>query len=140
MILESRNSTLNIYAKVNVEQLDYCNAFVRSCYLNDGDGLILVKRELISYCTPIIAIGYGLDAKAVRVTCAPAATCSATTRKHVGRFLHKFCNKVCYYYIKYALAKPAQCYRNWLRVIDLNHRQCMKYPITCAYIVLDMSL
>ena len=91
MILESRTSTLNVYAKVEVEQLGYCNAFVRLYYLKDENGLILAKRELVSYCTPVVAIGYGLNGEPLRVTCAPAATCSATTRKHVGRFLKRYC-------------------------------------------------
>lgn len=128
MILESRTSTLNVYAKVEVEQLGYCNAFIRSCYLKDGNGFILAKRELVSYCTPVLAIGYGLDGNAVRVTCAPAATCSATTRKHVGRFLKQFCPSLSYYDIKDALNKPAQYYRNGLRVIELESRSVHERP------------
>ena len=128
MILESRTSTLNVYAKVDVEQLGYCNAFIRSCYLRDSDGLILAKRELVSYCTPVIAIGYGLNGEPLRVTCAPAATCSTTTRKHVGRFLRKYCDTVCYYDIKKALAKPAQYYTNGLRVIELKSGSVHERP------------
>lgn len=120
MILESRASTLNVYAKVEVEQLGYCNAFIRSCYLSDGKGFILDKRELVSYCTPIVAIGYGLNGEPLRVTCASAATCSATTRKHVGRFLHMFCPSLSYYDIKHALAEPSQYYTNGLRAIELE--------------------
>ena len=92
------------------------------------DGLILAKRELVSYCTPVVAISYGLDGKAIHVTCAPAATCSVTTRKHVGRFLHKFCNTICYYDIKYALAEPSQYYRNGLRVIELKTLRVHERP------------
>ena len=125
---ESRTATLNIYAKVEVEQLGYCNAFVRSCYLHDGDGLILAKRELVSYCTPVVAIGYGLHENPVLVTCAPAATCSATTRKHVGRFLKQFCPSLSYYDIKHALEKPAQYYRNGLRVIELETSAVYERP------------
>lgn len=129
MTRESRTSTLNIYAKVEVEQLDYCNAFVRSCYLNDGDdGLILAKRELVSYCTPVLAIGYGLNGEPLRVTCAPAATCSVTTKKHVGRFLNRFCPSLSYYDIKHALSKPAQYYRNGLRVIELESGSVHERP------------
>lgn len=141
MILESRTSTLNIYAKVDVQQLDYCNAFVRSCYLNGGDSLVLAKRELVSYCTPVLAIGYGLNGEPLRITCAPAATCSATTRKHVGRFLHKFCPNISYYDIKHALAKPAQYYRNGLRVIELEAGSVHERPDNMhAYDVLYESI
>lgn len=121
MILESRTGTLNVYAKVEVEQLGYCNAFVRSCYLKDSDGLILAKRELVSYCTPVVAIGYGLNGEPLRVTCAPAATCSATTRKHVGRFLKKSCVPIIYLGVKDALETPIKPdNRNGLRLIDLK--------------------
>lgn len=125
---ESRTSTLNIYAKVEVEQLGYCNAFVRSCYLKDSDGFILAKRELISYCTPVVAIGYGLDGSPVRITCAPAATCSATTRKHVGRFLKRYCPSLSYYAIKDALKKPSQYYTNGLRAIELESGSVYERP------------
>ena len=118
---KSHTDTLNIYAKVEVEQLGYCNAFVRSCYLQDGNGFILAKRELVSYCTPVLAIGYGLDGSPVRVTCAPAATCSATTRKHVGRFLNENNVPITYLGVKDTLEtpiKPDNC--NGLRLIDLK--------------------
>ena len=141
MILESRTSTLNIYAKVDVKQLDYCNAFVRSCYTNSENSLVLVKRELVSYCTPVLAIGYGLNGEPLRITCAPAATCSATTRKHVSRFLHKFYPNISYYDIKHALTKPAQYYRNGLRVIHLKNGSVHERPDNMhAYNILYESI
>lgn len=141
MILESRSSTLGIYAKVDVQQLDYCNAFVRSCYLNDGESMVLAKRELVSYCTPVLAIGYGLNGEPLRITCAPAATCSATTRKHVGRFLKRFCPNLSYHDIKHALAKPAQYYINGLRVIELESNSVHERPDNMhAYDVLYESI
>lgn len=118
---ESRTSTLNIYAKVEAEQLGYCNAFVRACYLQYRNGFILAKRELVSYCTPVLAIGYGLNGEPLRVTCAPAATCSATTRKHVGRFLNESCVPITYLGVKGALETPIKPDNyNGLRLIDLN--------------------
>ena len=141
MILEDRTSTLNIYAKVDAKQLDYCNAFVRSCYRNIGNDLVLAKRELVSYCTPVLAIGYGLNGEPLRVTCAPSATCSATTRKHVGRFLNRFCPSLSYHDIKNALAKPSQYYRNGLRVIELESNSVHERPDNMhAYNVLYESI
>lgn len=122
MILESRASTLGVYAKVEVKQLDYCNAFIRSCYLQDGDGVVLAKRELVSYCTPVLSIAYRLDGTEKYLICSQAAICSATTRKHVGRFLNRYLTTVGYYTIKKALETPAEHgYMNGLRLIDLKH-------------------
>lgn len=106
MILEPRNSTLGLYAKVETKQLDYCNAFMRMCYLQDGDGVVLAKRELISYCTPVLSIAYRLDGTAKYLICSQAAICSATTRKHVGRFLNRYLTTVGYYTIKKLLKHP----------------------------------
>lgn len=128
MIKESKDSTLGIYAKVETEQLDYCNAFVRNCYRKIDNGFVLTKRELVSYCTPVLAVGYDTNGRAVRVTCAPAATCSATTRKHVGRFLHKYCPQVSYHDVKNALATPNKGYANGLRVIDLINGEIRERP------------
>lgn len=119
MIKESKDSTLGIYSKVYIDKLDYCNAYVRNCYIKDDTNMILSKRELISYCTPVLAVGYEPNGRTVRVTCSPAATCSATTRKHVGRFLHKYCPQVCYHDVKNALATNEDTYNNGLRVIEL---------------------
>ena len=93
-MFESKDSTLGIYNRVDVNQLGYCNAFIRKCYLRDMKGFILTKCELVSYCTPVVTITYNLDGTQKQVLCAPAATCSNTTRKHVGRF---FKRKVCTY-------------------------------------------
>lgn len=125
---ESKDTTLNIYTKVDIDQLDYCNAFVRSCYLNIDGSLVLAKRELVSYCTPVLGISYNTDGNIIHVTCAPAATCSVTTRKHVGRFLHKYCDALSYYDIKHALTTPNQQYRNGLRVIDLKTMEVSELP------------
>lgn len=125
---ESKDATLNIYAKVDIDRLDYCNAFVRSCYLNKDGSLVLAKRELVSYCTPVLAISYNTDENIIHVTCAPAATCSVTTRKHVSRFLHKYCDALGYYDIKHALATPNQKYRNGIRVIDLKTMKVSERP------------
>ena len=54
-MLKERTATLCVFDKVEVKQLDYCNAFVRTCLI---DGLI-ERVELVSYCTPVIAIDYG---------------------------------------------------------------------------------
>lgn len=56
-----------------------------------------------------------------RFLCAPAATCSNTTRKHVGRFLKERCVPITYLDVKRALEtpiKPNNC--NGLRLIDLQ--------------------
>lgn len=121
MILESRTDTLNVYAKVEVEQLGYCNAFVRLCYLKDENGLILAKRELVSYCTPVVAITYRLDGTQKQLICSPAATCSNTTRKHVGSFLKESYVPITYLGVKGALEtpiKPDNC--TGFRLIDLK--------------------
>lgn len=60
-MFESKDSTLGIYNRVDVNQLGYCNAFIRKCYLRDINGFILTKCELVSYCTPVVAITYNLD-------------------------------------------------------------------------------
>lgn len=128
MIKESKDSTLGIYYIVDIEQLDYCNAFVRICYIKGDTHIFLSKLELISYCTPVLAVGYEPNGRAVSVTCAPAATCSATTRKHVGRFLHKYCPQVCYHDVKNALATAGDKYNNGLRVIDLTTNEIRESP------------
>lgn len=128
MIKESKDSTLGIYAEVYIDKLDYCNAFVRRCYIKGETNLILRKRELVSYCTPVLAVSYEPNGRAVRVTCAPAATCSATTRKHVGRFLNKYCPEVCYHDVKNALATPEDTYNNGLRVIELTSNKVHGRP------------
>lgn len=122
MKLEPRNSTLGLYAKVEVKQLDYCNAFIRKCYLQDGDGVVLAKRELVSYCTPVLSIAYRVDGTAKYLICSQYAICSATTRKHVGRFLNRYLTTVGYYTVKKALETPAEHgYMNGLRLINLKH-------------------
>ena len=122
MKLEPRNSTLGLYAKVETKQLDYCNAFIRMCYLQDGDGVVLAKRELISYCTPVLSIAYRLDGTEKYLICSQDAICSATTRKHVSRFLKSYLTTVGYYSIKKALETPAEHgYMNGLRLINLKH-------------------
>lgn len=128
MIKESRDSTLGIYAKVEFERLDYCNAFVRNCYRKNDTGFSLTKRELVSYCTPVLAISYNGDGSILRLTCAQAATCSATTRKHVGRFLKRFCPSIGYYAIKDALATPGETYNNGLRVIEIPSHKVHERP------------
>lgn len=120
-MLESKDSTLDIYNRVDVKQLGYCNAFIRKCYLRDMKGFILDKCELVSYCTPVVAIKYKLDGTQKQVFCATAATCSNTTRKHVGRFLKEMCVPLTYLGVKGALEtpiKPDNC--NGLRLIDLQ--------------------
>lgn len=122
MILESRASTLGVYAKVETKQLDYCNAFIRSCYLQDGDGVVLAKRELVSYCTPVLSIAYRLDGTEKYLICSEAAICSATTRNHVGRFLNRYLNTVGYYTVKKALETHTEHeYMNGLRLINLKY-------------------
>lgn len=120
-MFESKDSTLGIYKRVDVNQLGYCNAFIRKCYLRDINGFILTKCELVSYCTPVVAITYNLDGTQKQLLCSPAATCSNTTRKHVGRFLNERCVPITYLGVKGALEtpiKPNNC--NELRLIDLQ--------------------
>lgn len=141
MLKESRNSTLGIYAKVEVDNLDYCNAFVRSCYHKTDNGFRLTKRELVSYCTPVLAISYNGDGSILRLTCAQAATCSATTRKHVSRFLKKFTPSIGYYAVKIALNTPGDTYKNGLRVIEVPSFKIHERPdIMHVYNVLYESV
>lgn len=120
-MFESKDSTLGIYSRVDVNQLGYCNAFIRKCYLRDINGFILTKCELVSYCTPVIAITYKLDGEPKQVLCATDVTCSNTTRKHVGRFLKERCVPLTYLGVKGALETPVETsYRNGLRLIDLQ--------------------
>lgn len=98
--LESKDATLNQLDRVEVEQLDYCNAFVRICYLL-GNDTEPTRVEMVSYCTPVVAIEYGADG--MTLECAPAATCSVTTRKHVCRFLSCYGSIWSYSMIKTAL-------------------------------------
>ena len=122
MILESRNDTLGLYPKVEVKQLDYCNAFMRMCYLQDGDVVVLAKRELISYCTPVLSIAYSLDGTAKYLICSQYAICSTTTRKHVVKFLNRYLTTVGYYTIKKALETPTEHeHMNGLRLINLKN-------------------
>ena len=120
-MFESKDSTLGIYNRVDVNQLGYCNSFIRKCYLRDINGFILTKCELVSYCTPVVAITYNLDGTQKQLLCSPAATCSNTTRKHVGRFLKERCVPITYLDIKGALETPIKPnYCNRLRLIDLQ--------------------
>lgn len=95
-MLESRNATLCEFDKVKVKQLDYCNAFVRTCIIDD----LIERVELVSYCTPVIAIEYNTF-KSIEVS--HIAVESATTRNHVGHFLKQYYPKLCYMDIKDAL-------------------------------------
>lgn len=100
---ECKNATLGLFQRVEVEQLGYCNAFVRKCYLCEGDRYV-TRLELVSYRTPVVAIERK-DNGRLLLECAPAATCSATTRKHVSRFLNSYVSGMWRYYeIKDALA------------------------------------
>ena len=113
-ILKTRNATLGEFDKVNVQQLDYCNAFERYCYIDD----VLVRIELVSYCTPVVALELDVHQHVYSIECAPAAICSATTRKHVGRFLNEHTTDVTYAKVKQALATVPKCnFANGLRVI-----------------------
>lgn len=120
-MFESKDCTIGIYNRVDVNQLGYCNAFIRKCYIRDMKGFILIKCELVSYCTPVVAITYKLEGTQKQVLCAPAATCSNTTRKHVGRFLKEHCVPITYMDVKSALETPVKPnYCNGLRLIDLQ--------------------
>lgn len=85
--------------------------------------LFLTKRELISYCTPVLSIAYRLDGTAKYLICSQDAICSATTRKHVGRFINRYLTTVGYHTINNkALETPTEHgYMNGLRLIDLKH-------------------
>lgn len=113
---KARNDTLGVFDRVETEQLGYCNAFVRRCYKIDrclGD--ILCREELISYSTPVISAVYDMDGDIVRYNISQTATCSTSTRKQVGRFLHEIGSDYCYLDIKDALKRT---YPNNASIID----------------------
>lgn len=126
-MLESRTATLNEFDSVKVKQLDYCNAFVRTC-INGG---FVERIELVSYCTPVVAIGLNHDGKVHGIECAPAAVCSATTRTHVGRFLNEYYPALSYSDVKAALnTVPKQRFGNGLRCIVMPDRYvCGLYDV-----------
>ena len=67
-----------------IKQLGYCNAYV----LTSTNGLY-VTHSLVSYCTEVARIViYG--SSVLRVELGQAAHCSATTSKHVLRFLREY--------------------------------------------------
>ena len=101
---KERTATLGFYDNVEVEQLGYCNAFIRHCYTHDINAdPLLIRDELVSYCTPIIDVVYNMQSRITNYNCSQAATCSATTRKHVGRFLKAVGADICYIDVKEAL-------------------------------------
>lgn len=105
---KTRTATFGVFDKVEVEQLGYCNAFVRRCYKIDRClGHVLCRKELVSYCTPVISVVYDMDGNITQVNAAQAATCSTSTRKQVGRFLREIGCELCYLDIKDALNKTA---------------------------------
>ena len=113
-ILKTRNATLGEFDKVNAVQIGNCNAFERYCYIDS----VLVRIELVSYCTPVVALELDVHQHVYTVECAPAATCNATTRKHVMRFLKEHTTAVTYNKVKQALATVPKCnFDNGLRVI-----------------------
>lgn len=127
-MFESKDSTLGVYNKVDIKQLGYCNAFIRECYLQDSNGYILTKRELVSYCTPVVAITYKLDGTPKQLLCAPACTCSCTTRKHVQRFLRESNVSIGYLGVKTALSTNIgtnNC--NGLRMFDIDSNTVYGY-------------
>lgn len=83
--MKEQNDTLGKFDSVEVERLRSCNAFIRKCYETQDDSSP-VRIELVSYCTPVLAVEFGRP-RGVRLELSPIATCSATTRKHVGYFL-----------------------------------------------------
>lgn len=119
MILEAQNSTLNEFDKVTTVQLGYCNAFKRFCYIEES----LQRVELVSYCTPVVGLELDVHQHVRTVECAPAAICSATTRKHVSRFLNESTTTIDYYDIKRAIkSNPLNNFGNGLRVItEIRH-------------------
>lgn len=99
MIKESKDSTLGIYTNVDIKQFYKCNAYERYCYTDLG---VLDCIEFVSYCTPIAVLKpkcYVIDSI---LYVSNACTCSATTRKHFGRWLNEHCNEVntCYLSVK----------------------------------------
>ncbi len=113
-MLESRTATLNKFDNVKIKQLGYCNAFVRTC-INRG---FVNRIELVSYCTPVIAIELNMDGNVHSIECSPAAVCSVTTRTHIGRFLKEYYPALAYSDIKDALQTvPLQQFGNGLRCI-----------------------
>lgn len=118
-MLESRTATLNAFERVKVKQLGYCNAFIRTCINNK----FVERIELVSYCTPVVAIEFNRDGKVHCIECSPAAVCTATTRKHVGRFLNEYYPALTYSDIKDALQTvPPQQFGNGLRCIVMPGR------------------
>ena len=80
--------------------------------------MFLVRIELVSYCTPVVALELDIHQHVCSVECASTATCSATTRKHVARFLKEHTTTVTYGKVKQALATvPEYNFDNGLRVI-----------------------
>lgn len=116
-MLEERTATLCLFDKVEVKQLGYCNAFVRTCLIDD----LINRVELVSYCTPVIAIEFN-KFKSIEVS--HIAIESATTRKHVGRFLKQYYPELCYMDIKAALNTDIPIdYGNGLRVmVEPNYK------------------
>ena len=67
-----------------VKQLGYCNAYV----LTSTQG-VYVTHTLVSYCTKVARV-IVRDGCVLRVELGQAAHCSATTSKHVLRFLREY--------------------------------------------------
>lgn len=131
-LLAERDACLNNFDRVVIKQLDYCNAFVRSCYLIETD-TEPCRVELISYCTPVCAIEYDNNGVTV-LEVAPAATCSATTRKHVGRFLNSYgpiwTYLVCKSALNAGIETPYVCIDEHLNIgpcVDYSHLFNVRY-------------
>lgn len=71
-----------------VEQLDCCNAYTRAIIGANG---VLMRRELVSYSTPIAQIVY-TDGVCddTYITVSSSYNCSNSTIRHIGRFLKRY--------------------------------------------------
>lgn len=74
-----------------VQQLDYCNAYIRTIIGNDS---VIYRHELVSYNTPIMQVVYndpcGWTYPIPIITFSDMFNCSMTTIKHVGRFIERY--------------------------------------------------
>lgn len=85
---------------VKVKQLGYCNAYVRSWY--DADEGMYID-ELVSYCTPVCRVLHAaMGSRPVIVSLGSCAKCSATTWKHVTRFMRAYAPSLDYVLVEYA--------------------------------------
>lgn len=95
----------------SVKGIDGCNAYERNLTCNNPSNLEVY--ELISFCTPVcVYVNYGNDV--VYIYANGASVCSASTKRHVSRFLkrHGFNNTSIYKVASMVTGLP---YYNFMR-------------------------